>query len=99
MRQQIGQHVVAVLIPRARRRTRIAANHHLEFRIRRVRCEIFIGINIEIGGMIEPAHAPPIPVNSLLPPVPVKGAEVSRSLSARPSVRLYLIYPPPDSAP
>src|SRR5258706_7769628 len=66
MRQQIGQTVVAVLTPRARRRTRIAANHHLEFRIRRVRCEIFIGINIEIGGMIDREHAHLIQVNGFL---------------------------------
>ncbi len=38
MRQQIGQHTVAMLIPRARGRTRVfaLAHHHFEFRIRRV---------------------------------------------------------------
>src|ERR1017187_7774221 len=52
MREQIGENVVAVLIPRPGRRTRIAAEHNLERRIRWVAGEIFIRINVEIGGVI-----------------------------------------------
>ena len=52
MRQQIGQHVVSMLVPRRSRRTRIAAHHNFERRIRRVRRKIFVGINIGIRRMI-----------------------------------------------
>ena len=53
MREQIGKHIVAVLIPRASRGARITTEHDLERRIRRITGKIFVGINIDIGGMID----------------------------------------------
>ena len=55
MGDQIGKHVVAVLVPRTSRRTRlvIVAEHNLERRVRRVAAEIFVGIDVDIGGMID----------------------------------------------
>src|ERR1022692_1410568 len=66
MRQQVGQHVVAVLIPGARGRTRIAAHHDFEFRIRRVRGEVLVRINVLVGGMIDGQNTDLIEVDSFL---------------------------------
>ncbi len=53
MRQQIREHIVAVLVPRCRRRARIPADHNFERWIRRIAGEIFVGINLELGRMID----------------------------------------------
>ena len=42
-----------VLVPRAGWRTRVAAHHNLERRIRRIRREILVGINVDVRGMID----------------------------------------------
>src|SRR3974390_2116748 len=42
-----------VLVPRSVRRRRIAADNHLEFRIRRGRREVFFGINVEVSRMVD----------------------------------------------
>src|SRR5215469_18587951 len=52
MRQQIGEHVVAVLVPCPTRRTRVPTEHDFERRVRRIAREIFIGINLDVRGMI-----------------------------------------------
>ena len=52
MRQQVGQNIVTMLVPRARRRTGIAAVDNFERRIRRVAGEIFVGENIDSGRMV-----------------------------------------------
>ena len=79
MRQQIGQHIVAVLVPRSRGRMRVfaLAHHHLELRIRRVRGEILVGINFEIRGMIDRHHAHLIEVNGFLQRLHEAEAEVA----------------------
>ena len=53
MRQQIRQHVVAMLIVSRRRRTRALADDHFEWRIRRIAREIFVGINLKIRRVID----------------------------------------------
>jgi hypothetical protein len=50
MRQQIGKNVVAMLVPRAGGRLGVAADDNFELRIRRVRGEIFVGINVTSAG-------------------------------------------------
>ena len=50
---QIRQHIVAVLVPGSGRRARVAADHDFEFGIRRVRGEIFVGIDVDRSGMID----------------------------------------------
>src|SRR5258708_31263068 len=52
VRQQIGKNIVAVLVPRANRRLGVVAHDPLEWRIWRIRGEVFIGINVDTGGMI-----------------------------------------------
>ncbi len=54
MREQIEKHVVAVFVPRTGGRARvvIVAEHNLERRVRRIAGEILVGINVDIGGMI-----------------------------------------------
>jgi hypothetical protein len=52
MREQVGKHVVAVLVPCAGGRARIViiAEHDLERRVRRIAGEIFVGIDVESAG-------------------------------------------------
>ena len=68
MREQIGQHIVSMLVPCAGWRTRIfaLAHHHFEFWIRRIRREIFVRIHIEIGRMIDRHQARLIEINRFL---------------------------------
>ncbi len=42
-----------MLVPRAGGRTRVPAEHNLERRVRRIAGEIFVGINVNIGRMID----------------------------------------------
>ena len=44
---------MAVLVPGSGGRARIAADDDFEFGIRRIRCEIFVGIYVDTGGMID----------------------------------------------
>src|SRR5208282_1422690 len=55
MREQVGKHVVLVLVPRAGGRTRIIliTEHHLERRVGRIAGEIFVGIDVDLPGMID----------------------------------------------
>ena len=53
MRQQIREHVVAVLIVRRCGRARVPAGDHFEWRIRRIAGEVFVGINVEVRRMID----------------------------------------------
>ena len=53
VRQQVRQHVAAMVIPCAGRRTRILAGDYLERGIGRIAGEIFVGIDIEIARMID----------------------------------------------
>ena len=55
MREQIGEHVVAVLVPGPGGRASIilVAEHDLERRVRRIAGEIFVGIDVDVGGMID----------------------------------------------
>src|ERR1022692_3183968 len=65
MRQQIRKHVVAMLVPSTGGRTRGAAEHNLERRVRRIAGEIFIGINVKVGGMIDGEQLHLVEVNGL----------------------------------
>ena len=50
MREQIGQDVVAVLIPCAGGGLRVAADYHFECGIWRIAGEIFVGIDVDSAG-------------------------------------------------
>ena len=52
MPQKIGQHIVALFIPRSGGWTRSATDHYLERRRRRIRRKIFVGIHLHIRRMI-----------------------------------------------
>ena len=53
VRQKIGQQVVAFVVPGAGGRLRVAAGDDLEFRIGRIACGLFGGINVFVGRMID----------------------------------------------
>src|ERR1700726_4187905 len=55
MGEQIGKHVVTVLVPSTGGRARIyfVAEYNLEGGVRRISGEIFVGINVNISGMID----------------------------------------------
>ena len=50
--QQIRQDIMAVLVPRARGRLRVAAYYDFESRIRRIRRKIFVGVNLFLCEMV-----------------------------------------------
>ena len=64
--QQIGQNVVPMFIPRTGGRPRVVAGDDLEFGIRRIRSEIFVGIDVDIGRMINGQQANLVEVNGFL---------------------------------
>src|ERR1700691_1202150 len=66
MRPQVWKYGVAVLVPRTRRRARIAAHDYFEFWIRRVRREIFVRINVRLFRMIDREKSYLIEINRLL---------------------------------
>jgi hypothetical protein len=53
MREQIWEDIMAVLVPRPRGRTRTPAKYNLKRWIRRIAGEIFVGIDVNIGRMID----------------------------------------------
>ena len=63
--EQVGQNIVSVLVPGSSRRTRSPAEDHLEPRIRRVAGEKFVGIDVEIGGMVDCQQLHLIEINDL----------------------------------
>src|ERR1700692_2416097 len=63
---KIGQHVMAMLVPRARERTPVSADDPFKFWIRRVRREIFVRINFDIRRMIDRQHSYLVEVDSFL---------------------------------
>ena len=65
MRQQIRQHVVAMIVPGASWRTRVAREHYFERRIRRIAGEVFVGIDLDIGRMIDSDQLHLVEINRL----------------------------------
>src|SRR5579864_379378 len=68
MREQIGEEVVTFVVPGSRWRPRrfLVAGNYLELRIRRIAGEIFVGINVFLGRMINSHHLNRVDVNDLL---------------------------------
>ena len=83
VRQQIGQDVVAVIVPRSRGRTGIAAVDNLEWRIRRVAGEIFVGINVDRSRMIDRQQFYLIEINSFFQRLHEAEAELAVFLANR----------------
>src|SRR6266576_1185594 len=53
MRLQVRDKIVPMLVPRSSGWPRVAANHNFERRIRRIRREILVGINVDTQRMID----------------------------------------------
>src|SRR5271156_5172774 len=90
MREQIGEHVVAVLIPRAGGGTRIVliAEHNLERRVRRIAREIFVRIYVDLGGMIDGEQLHLIEINRLFEGLHEAEAQLAIFFAQRSAVEL-----------
>src|SRR5579862_8047303 len=92
MRKQIRQNVVPMFVPSASWRLGIAAQHNSEFRIRRVRREIFIGINTEAGWMIHREQSHLIEVNGFFQRLHEAKAELAILFANRISIKFYVFH-------
>ena len=62
--RKIREQVMSVFVPRAGRRTCIAAEHNLERRVRRIAGEILIGININASRMVDRKQPDLVEINN-----------------------------------
>ncbi len=82
---------MAVLIQHARGRTRVVAHYDFEFRIRWIRREIFVGINLEIRGMIDCQNTHLIEVHRFLQRFHKAEAEIAVFLADGVSIDLDVL--------
>ena len=70
MCEQIGQQVMSMIVPHARRWTRIAAHNYFERRVWRVRRKILVRIHVDIRRMVDRQQTNLIEVDCFLEAAP-----------------------------
>ena len=89
VRKQVGQQVVAMIVPNTGWRLGTLADHYFEGWIWRVRREVFVGIDIDVRGMIDGEQPHLVEVDGFFQRLHEAEAELAVLLANRIAIDLY----------